>query len=831
MTTISNPTPMMQQYLRIKADYPNEMLFYRMGDFYELFFDDAKTARGKNGANAIPMAGIPYHAAESYLGKLINANESVVICEQVGDPATSKGPVERQVSRILTPGTVTDEALLTDKRECLLAAINKQASSIGFAYIDTSTGHFALLELENEEQLYAEISRTQPVQRPTWHFESVSAEPLLNKQFGSKDLSGFGCQDMPIAIGAAGCLLNYIQETQRTALPHINGLQTLKRDEHLQLDAISRRNLEIEQSMQGDRNCSLLAILDKTQSAMGSRMLSRWLNQPLRDQTQINLRLDAVESLINSSEYIQAQESLKNINDIERITSRIALKSARPRDLSGLRTTLAALPALKNLASEHSEYLHKLSVQIEDFANLQSTLQAAIVEEPPALTRDGGMIAAGFDSELDELRSIRDDSQAYLDDLEIRERERTGVNSLKVGYNRVHGYYIEISKLQQATIPEEYSRRQTLKGTERYITPELKTFEDKVLSAKDRALSREKALYEKLLDDMAVFIKPLQNTANAVASIDTLCCFAERAITLQYCKPTFGQETGINIQAGRHPVIEQLSQANFIPNDTEFSDEQRLLLITGPNMGGKSTYMRQTALITLMACVGCFVPATSAYIGPIDKIFTRIGAADDLSSGRSTFMVEMTEAANILHNATENSLVLMDEIGRGTSTFDGLSLAYACAQHLASTLKAYTLFATHYFELTSLADDYETVQNMHVTATEHKDHIVFLYAIENGAANQSYGLQVAKLAGVPAAVIKQAKKQLALLEQNSVNKASHPQIDLFASTANNDTQNSKTEEETKSELDTYIENLDPNELSPKEALDTLYKLKQVYNEQ
>ncbi len=854
MSETTNHTPMMQQYLRIKADHPHEMMFYRMGDFYELFFDDAKkasdilgitlTARGKTGGNPIPMAGIPYHAAESYLAKLIAANESVVICEQVGDPATSKGPVERQVSRILTPGTVTDEALLNDKHECLLAAINPQNNKIGFAYIDSSTGHFAVLELDTEEQLQAEISRVKPVEillpehahndkhdygsaalrlRPDWHFEPASAEPMLNKQFGSKDLSGFGCENLPLAIGAAGCLLNYVQETQRTALPHINGLQTLNREQSLQLDAVSRRNLEIEQSMHGDPSCSLLAVLDNTQTALGNRCLRRWLNQPLRDQNIINARLSAVDTLLQERCYEQLHPPLKEINDIERITSRIAIKSARPRDLSGLRSTLQVLPELKKYIPANDSYLANLQTDIQTLDDLLATLQQAIIEEPPALIRDGGMISPGYDKELDELRSIRDDSQTYLNELEIRERERTGVNSLKVGYNRVHGYYIEISKAQNATIPDDYTRRQTLKGTERYITPELKVFEDKVLSAKDRALSREKALYDDLLDGMAVYVKPLQDTANAIASLDTLCCFAERANTLHYCRPEFNQQAGIQIKAGRHPIIEYISNDNFIPNDLTFNNEQRLLLITGPNMGGKSTYMRQTALITLMACVGCFVPAESLVLGPIDRIFTRIGAADDLSSGRSTFMVEMTEAANILHNATENSLVLMDEIGRGTSTFDGLSLAYACAQHLAAKLKAFTLFATHYFELTSLSDEYSSIQNVHVSATEHKDHIVFLYAIKDGPASQSYGLQVAKLAGVPSTVIQHAKKQLTLLEKGSINKANSPQIDLFDSPISNITENEP------SEVDTFVASLNPDELTPKQAMDALYELKEMAN--
>lgn len=857
MSDFSQHTPMMQQYLGIKSKHPDDLLFYRMGDFYELFFDDAikaadllgitLTARGKSNGQAIPMAGVPYHAAESYLAKLLAANQSVVICEQIGDPATSKGPVAREVSRILTPGTLSDEALLHDKDESLLLVINQYESDpqySGIAYVDTSTGHFVVSELNSRDALDAEIARINPAEilcaetlpdflasqkyavrtRPAWHFDTPTAESLLCKTFATKDLNGFGCAELPLAIGAAGCLVTYLSETQRSRLQHLQGIQTLQQHETLFLDSITRRNLEIDQSTQGDAQFSLVAILDHTQTALGSRCLKRWLRQPLQNQAALEKRLGAVSTFIENAHYSALQTALKGVNDIERITTRIALGSARPRDLSSLRQTLETIPAIKATLPETDETIQLLQTQLSPLQALVDLLQRAIVAEPPALIRDGGMLATGYDAELDTLKALRDDSQSYLNDLELHERERTGVANLKVGYNRVHGFYIEISKAQNADIPEEYVRRQTLKATERYITPELKRFEDKVLSAKERALAREKALYADLLQQIQPFIAELQSTAQAIATLDTLSCFAERAITLNYCRPTFTQETCIAIEQGRHAILEQHVSNDFIPNDVNMHHAQRLLLITGPNMGGKSTVMRQTALIVLLASVGCYVPAASATIGQFDRIFTRIGAADDLSTGRSTFMVEMTEAANILNNATDKSLILMDEIGRGTSTFDGLSLAYSFADHIAAQTHALCLFATHYFELTSLADKHSAIQNVHVAAVEHKDEIVFLYNLKAGPANQSYGLQVAKLAGVPKRIISLAQQQLQQLEKQNFSEHDHPQQRLFDSMPPPENTHESTEARALREL---LATLEPDALSPRDALAFTYELKEI----
>lgn len=843
-------TPMMQQYLRIKAEHPDILLFYRMGDFYELFFDDAReaakllditlTARGQSAGSPIPMAGVPYHAADTYLARLLRKGMSVAICEQIGDPATSKGPVERKVMRIVTPGTVTDEALLDERQENLVVALaTSNDGSFGLAMLDMSSGRFSVLQAEGEEALFSELQRLRPAelliseeldaapyqqrvtsikQRAPWHFDITSAARDLCEQFSTKDLAGFGCAELPLAISAAGCLLTYVKETQRSALPHIQALHTESREDCLILDASTRHNLELSESISGHKQNTLSAILDHTATPMGSRLLHRWIHRPLRDHKILNQRQEAIESILKSQAYVALHEILRGIGDIERILTRIALKSARPRDLAQLRNALAQLPTLqKCLAAHKSPQIKQLSQQIGLHPKIHTLLNKAIIETPPLLIRDGGVIATGYDKELDELRSLQENAGEFLAELEAKEKQQTGINGLKVGYNRVHGYYIEISRLHSDVVPEHYQRRQTLKAAERFITPELKTLEDKVLSANERALSREKSLYNALLDELNLSLVSLQTCAHALSELDVLHNLAERADLLNYVRPTLVNKTGINICNGRHAVIEQVQESPFTPNDISLSSEQHMQLITGPNMGGKSTFMRQTALIVLMAHVGSFVPADSAEIGNIDRIFTRIGASDDLASGRSTFMVEMTETANILHNATANSLVLMDEIGRGTSTYDGLSLAWACAEHLALKVKSLTLFATHYFELTSLADELAGCKNVHLDAVEHGKTLVFLHKVKAGTVNKSYGLHVATLAGVPAEVVAKAKEKLHKLEQQPQTTAFSPQNPPSATSKSHP-------------LEQALNNIQPDDLSPKQALELLYQLKNLKND-
>ena len=850
-------TPMMQQYLKIKAEHPNDIVFYRMGDFYELFFDDAKrasqilditlTARGKNNGNPIPMCGVPYHSAEGYLAKLVKQGVSVAICEQVGDPETSKGPVERQVVRVVTPGTISDEALLDARRDSLLLAVHcGNKNGIGLATLDMSSGRFQLFELHSEEDLISELQRLNPVEiliseelpdnefltnrpgvrrRPIWEFELDSAQRLLNKQFGTRDLSGFGCDHLPLAISAAGCLLQYAKDTQRGALPHIRSISTENRDETVSLDASSRKNLELDTNLTGGQENTLFDVLDNTATNMASRLLRRWLNRPLQHLPTLQARQQTIAALQGNYLYETLHSHLKEVGDMERILTRVALRSARPRDLTRLHESLAVLPQLKTaLANSPVEHLATLAEAAKPLPELVELLGSAIQENPPVVIRDGGVIADGYDSELDELRALNTNAGDFLLELEERERTRTGIATLKVGYNRVHGYYIEISRGQSDNAPVEYIRRQTLKNAERFITPELKTFEDKALSAKSRSLAREKHLYDELLEKLNESLEPLQNCSAAISELDVLSTLAERAQSLNFCQPQLLEKPGISIEGGRHPVVEKVSENPFVANDLEMNAGRKMLVITGPNMGGKSTYMRQAALIVLLAQIGSFVPATAARIGLVDRIFTRIGSSDDLAGGRSTFMVEMTETANILHNATDRSLVLMDEVGRGTSTFDGLSLAWACAFHLAEKVQAFTLFATHYFELTSLPEKVPSATNVHLGATEYNENIVFLHSIQEGPANKSYGIQVAKLAGIPKPVIELARQELALLEAGShavitPDKAppatSEPsQSELFLPSAN-------------PLLLERMEQLKPDELSPRDALDLLYELKKL----
>jgi DNA mismatch repair protein MutS len=844
-------TPMMQQYLRIKSDYPHMLVFYRMGDFYELFYDDAEkaarllditlTSRGESAGQTVKMAGVPYHSAEQYLGKLIKLGESVAICEQIGDPAQAKGPVERKVTRIITPGTLTDSSLLDEKRDSVLLAITSHQSTLGLAWLNLAAGRMRALEIP-ALQLGSELERLQPseillpddfahplfenplcaVKRlPQWHFDFDAATRNLCKQFGTRDLSGFGCEGLRMAIAAAGALLEYAKTTQGTAIAHITALQVEHGDAFVRMDAATRRNLEISETIRGEPAPTLLSLLDTCATGMGSRLVRHWLHHPLRNHDVLKLRLQAVSSLFGDAgmgPHRAVHRILRHCGDIERITSRIALKTARPRDLSGLRDSLKHMPSLQQaLVALSSPRLGELSAALTLPETLLRLLQSALQAEPAVLLRDGGVIADGFDAELDELRAIQNDCGKFLIQLEARERSRTGLSTLKVEYNKVHGFYIEVSRVQAERVPDDYRRRQTLKNAERFITPELKAFEDKALSAAERALAREKQLYEELLDALAPYIPSLQKTAAAVAELDVLAAFAERAASLNYTSPAFSEEPGILIEEGRHPVVEKQVE-HFIANSTRLDRNRQMLLITGPNMGGKSTYMRQTALIVLLAHCGSFVPAKSAVIGPVDQIFTRIGSSDDLAGGRSTFMVEMTEAANILHHASDTSLVLVDEIGRGTSTFDGLALAWAIAGHMLEKNGSLTLFATHYFELTRLSQHYAQVANVHLDAIEHHDHIVFLHAVEDGPANQSYGLQVAQLAGVPQPVIRTAKKYLLKLEQEGINRNS--QGDLFAP------QPKAEPAAIEHPLVQLLKAAHPDQLSPKQALELIYRLRQ-----
>jgi DNA mismatch repair protein MutS len=847
-------TPMMQQYLRVKAEHPDKLVFYRMGDFYELFFGDAEhaaralditlTARGQSAGAPIPMAGVPYHALEPYLAKLMRQGESVVIVEQFGDPATSKGPVERKVARIVTPGTLTDANLLDAKRDCLLAAFAPQGKRAGIAWLNLASGAFTLTEVPLAEaagvlervapaELLVPEDADAPALRirasatrhlPPWHFDREGAQRALAKQLGTIDLAGFGAEDVPLAIGAAGALLAYAGSTQQSALAHVRTLAVELESAFLALDPSTRRNLEITTTLAGDDAPTLQSMLDQCGTAAGSRLLRQWLLHPLREHARLAERYDGIAAFVAQPSALRAlADALKRTVDVERVVGRIALRNARPRDLAGLRDTLARLPAvLDALRDLAAPLLAQARTALAIDPQWSTLLARAITAEPAALVRDGGVIAEGYDAALDELRAIDANCGAFLVELEARERERTGIGSLKVEYNRVHGFYIEVGNAHVEKVPDDYRRRQTLKNAERYITPELKTFEDRALSAQERALAREKLLYEELLTALAPAIPPLQGLAAALATADVLANLAERAQTLNLVRPVLTDEPGIAIRGGRHPVVERQVE-HYVPNDVVLGGDRRLLIVTGPNMGGKSTYMRQTAIVALLAHCGMYVPAREAVMGPLDAIYTRIGAADDLAGGRSTFMVEMTEAAYILNRATPSSLVLIDEIGRGTSTFDGLALAWAIAHRLAERNRCLSLFATHYFELTALAAELEGCANIHFDAAEHKTGIVFLHAVEDGPANRSYGLSVAKLAGVPAETIRQAKAYLARLDQFSVRN--DQQGDLFSAPAA--VIAGAPADPRGAELVERLQSLDPDALSPREALDALYALRKL----
>ena len=876
-TRLSEHTPMMQQYLRIKAEHPTSLLFYRMGDFYELFYDDARraakliditlTSRGQSAGEPIPMAGVPYHSVDTYLSRLVRKGESVAICEQIGpsferEGAKSKGPVERQVVRVVTPGTVTDDALLEQRRDTLLAAVTrrsgKEGNSFGLAWLELSSGRFTVLEADGEAALAAELERLKPAellvpedqarelgalvdgaarQRPPWHFELSSASRLLTDQLGTLDLRGFGADDLPLAISAAGGLLQYVRETQKTALPHITRLTVEERGDALQLDAATRRNLEIDVSLSGQDSATLFHLLDATVTPMGSRQLRRWLNRPLTDQQQLRRRYQALAMLVDARRFEGVREPLRAVGDVERILARVALRSARPRDLTALRASIGVFPKVRaSMARIEAPLVGELNAAIGEHPDVADLLHRAIAEEPSVVLRDGDVIATGYDAELDELRRIATHTDEYLLDLERRERERSGIASLKLAYNRVSGFYIEVIRSQADRVPKDYIRRQTVKNAERFITPELKSFEDKVLGAREKALAREREIYDEVLTQLVDRLAGLQATAAALAALDCLAALAERAAQLHWSEPQLVAETRLEIRGGRHPVVEHFIEGSFVPNDLLLDAARRMLIVTGPNMGAKSTYMRQGALIVLLAHVGSFVPAEHAVLGPIDRIFTRIGAGDDLAGGRSTFMVEMTEAANILNNATDKSLILMDEIGRGTSTFDGLSLAWAVARHIARVNRSFTLFATHYFELTHLANEIDGVANVHLDATEHRDGIVFLHAVKEGPASRSYGLAVAQLAGVPREVIAAAREYLVALESGGAHATPDARASRGRQRASTPTPQAQLPLEPPTpppvdprllELEAALRAVHADDLTPKAALDLIYKLRAI----
>ena len=846
-------TPLMRQFFAAKSEHPEILLLFRMGDFYELFYDDARkaarllditlTQRGASAGQPIPMAGVPVHAIEGYLARLVALGESVAICEQIGDPALAKGLVERKVVRIVTPGTVTDEALLEERRDTLLLAIARGKHGFGLAWADLAGGRFLVNEVATEDALTAELARLSPAEiliadedgwpnavtamtglrrRAPWYFDHDTCRRQLLKFFRLHDLTGFGLEDKPLAIAAAGALLGYVEETQKQRLPHLTAIAIESADEAIAMNAATRRHLELDVRTDGRMEHTLLAVLDSTVSPMGGRLLRRWLHRPLRDRRVLGERHHAAQALIDSGADVPLRESFRRIGDLERILTRVALRSARPRDLSTLRDGLASLPRLREILQPlDSPRLGALSNELGEHGGSASLLANAVIEQPPVLVRDGGVIADGYDAELDELRRLSTHADQFLIDLEVREKAATGIATLKVGYNRVHGYYIEISKGQSERAPTHYTRRQTLTGAERYITEELKNFEDKVLSARERSLVRERALYDGLLDTLNERLEPLKRCALALSELDVLAAFAERAQALDWTRPLLTEAPGLRIERGRHPVVEAVRSEPFEPNDLLLDENRRMLVITGPNMGGKSTYMRQNALIVLLAHIGSFVPAARAEIGPIDRILTRIGAGDDLARGQSTFMVEMSETSYILHHATNQSLVLMDEIGRGTSTYDGLALAEACARHLAESNRAYTLFATHYFELTALAEPASGIANVHLDAIEHGDKLVFMHAVKDGPANRSFGLQVAALAGLPRGVIAQAKRTLAELELRG--KLHAP--DLAPASLDQPQQISLFAQATP--LADALAAITPDELTPKQALEALYRLKQM----
>ena len=844
-------TPMMRQYLAIKADYPGMLLFYRMGDFYELFYEDAQkaagvlditlTARGKSAGEPIPMAGVPYHSVDQYLRKLVDANMPVAICEQIGDPATSKGPVERKVVRVVTPGTLTEENLLPGRQQNLVAALLVQEDRVGIATLEVSSGNFEGLELDSVSGIDDELMRIGAAEVllgqhqestlgiggastvPDWYFDPARAETILADQFGTHDLNAFECRHYPLATRAAGALVQYIRDLHGDRAPHISGIRFLEQNNTLMVDSVTRANLEIEVGQDGTPRHALITLMDRCATPMGARLLRRWVRNPTRDRMTLDRRHDAIDWLLGDRHYADLVPLLREAGDMERILARVAMKTARPRDLVRLRGGLSVLPEIsQRLSDMPAELLDETRTALQPMPDVLDLLERAIKDDPPSIIRDGGVLRDEFDEELREYRHLQHDASDFLLQLEEKEKHDTGVANLRVRYNRVHGYYIELPRSQSDEVPDHYIRRQTVKNAERFVTAELKEFEDRILSARGKALAREKWLYETLQEDLGESIGELMACAAAFAELDCLQNLAERATSLDWRRPLYSDNPVLEITSGRHPIVEAMPGTSFIPNDTMLDDEVRMQLITGPNMGGKSTYMRQVAIIALLAHSGSFVPAQTATFGPLDRIFSRIGASDDLAGGRSTFMVEMTEMAQILRNATGQSLVLVDEIGRGTSTFDGLSLAWACAGDLARRIRAFTLFSTHYFELTSLAEQLRGVANVHLDAVEHGHRIVFLYSVKGGPASQSYGLEVARLAGMPEDLITEARVKLAELED-------HYQEDSARDSDSRNVQSSlfvpnRHEEEA---VVARLRALDPDDLSPREALDILYECARI----
>ncbi len=859
MEDLSNHTPMMQQYFALKADHPDTLVFYRMGDFYELFFADAEkaarllditlTKRGQSNGQPVVMAGVPFHAMEGYLAKLIKFGESVAICEQVGEVGAAKGPVERKVVRVVTPGTLTDAELLGDKSESVLMAVHQgPRNSCGLAWIAVTQGEINLAECAGDEvaEWVARIAPSELVYsadvtasfegrlkalrfsssisltpRAAWHFDAALGQRKLLELLGAASLASWNAQELAQAHAATAALLGYAEHTQGRALSHVHSVRVQRDDELIDLPLTTRRNLELVQTLRGEDAPTLFSLLDSCMTGMGSRLLKSWLLTPKRERVEAQARIDAISAL-RPALWQSLRAQLKGSTDVERVTARIALRQVRPRELVGLQLTLQKAAGLAPLLQEQLGLLENIADHLQPPADVIALLQRAILEEPAALIRDGGVIGTGFDAELDELRAIQTNCDDFLLDLEQREKARTGIANLRVQFNKVHGFYIEVTQGQVDKVPADYRRRQTLKNAERFITPELKAFEDKALSAQERALAREKWLFEQLLDQLQPHVPTLTRVARAVAALDALCALTERALTLDWCAPQFVREPAIDIAQGRHPVVQmrlaETSSGNFIANDTRLGSKMRMQVITGPNMGGKSTYMRQVALIVLLASMGSYVPAQACRLGPIDAIHTRIGAADDLANAQSTFMLEMTEAAQILHAATPHSLVLMDEIGRGTSTFDGLALASGIATQLHDRTQAFTLFATHYFELTEFPARHHAAVNVHVSAVESGRDVVFLHEIEMGPASRSYGIQVARLAGMPAAVVNHAQHALEALETKA--SQSQAQVDLFAPPP-------ASAAPAASAVEKALQAIDPDALSPREALDALYQLKKA----
>ena len=844
---LAGHTPVMQQYLRIKAQHQDSLLFYRMGDFYEMFFEDATraatlldivlTSRGHSKGEAIPMAGVPVHAVDSYIARLAHLGESVAICEQIGRPMPSGGPVKREVVRLVTPGTLTEEALLDSRADNFVAAVCHKDGGFGLAWMELSSGNFSITECESAEELEGELQRLRPAEllvsegarlpealpgqpavheQRAWQFSTASARRALRDQFRVHSLDGFGVEEMDRAIAAAGCLLDYVKDTQRGALPHVRTLKVERSGEALMMDAATRRNLELDRSLSGRDEHTLAGVIDRCATPMGSRLLRRWIHRPVRSHPELRLRYQSLEALRETNNEWRA--GFREVGDLERALARLAIRSARPRDLEQLRSALQAAPAMRErLSALDAPLLQTLAGRMDTPPEGLRLLEESVARHPAPRIRDGEVIAAGYSKELDELREVSSNADAALQDLEKEERERSGIGNLKLGYNRVHGYYIELRRSQAEEAPEHYVRRQTLKHSERYITPELKRFEHRVLGARERAQELEARLYEELLDKLSQWLAAWQDLAAAVAETDVLVNLAARSLELGYSRPELGERPGIRLTASRHPVVERALESEFIANDLTLDEETRMLIVTGPNMGGKSTFMRQVALIVILAHIGSFVPAAEAEIGPLDRIFTRIGAGDDLAGGRSTFMVEMTETASILHNATGQSLVLMDEVGRGTSTYDGLSLAWAAAGYIAERLRCFTLFATHYFELTALAETAPACANVHLDAVEHAGTLVFLYSVREGPADRSYGLQVAALAGVPRQVIAAARQTLEDLEQRSGRLIERERVQAQLPL--------RLGEPTMAER--MLATVDPEQLSPREALELLFELKRA----